>query len=55
MVARGNLAPLGRLQTLRIVSSSVAPIYTDIGAPCVLALLGFRSAKQHRISPGDHQ
>ena len=47
-------APLGRLQTLRIASSSVAPVQPGIETPCVLTLLGFRSPKQHRIPRTAH-
>src|SRR4029079_13714860 len=49
-----DAAPLGRLQTLRIAASSVAPIETTMGALCVLALLGFRSPDQYRTPGGDH-
>jgi len=54
MDAPEDAAPLGRLQTLRIAASSVAPIVVTIGAPCVLALLGFRSAEQRRPSRSAH-
>jgi len=47
-------ALLGRLQTRRIAASSVAPIASAIEAPCVLALLGFRSPEQHAGHHGDH-
>ncbi|MGH3053504.1 MAG: hypothetical protein ACRDL7_00825 [Gaiellaceae bacterium] len=49
------MAPSRRLQTLRIAASSVAPIaHTAIGAPCVLALLGFRAPARHPGSRRDH-
>jgi len=54
VAAPGISAPLVRLQTLRTAASSVAPIAPAIEAPCVLALLGFRSPERHQISRGDH-
>ena len=43
-------ALLGAAASRRIAASSVASVATATAAPCVLALLGFREAEQHRTT-----
>jgi len=53
----GHLATFGgarRAITLRHAASSVAPITTTIGAPCVLAWLGARTPGIHQCHEESH-
>ena len=49
-----NLRHAKRAITLRHAASSVAPIVTTIGAPCVLAWLGARTLGIHHCHQGSH-
>ncbi len=54
MVAAANTHCLAGCKPSPAGVLSRAHIWVDMGAPCVLGLLGFRSAKQARTYGGDH-
>jgi hypothetical protein len=49
-----NIGGARRAITLRHAASSVAPIVTTIGTPCVLAWLGARTPGIHRCHQENH-
>ena len=54
VVSSPDRAPLSRLQTVARLRPRSATCQTGMRPPCVLDVLGFRTADRHSVRGGDH-